>query len=802
MTRVIPTTDGETDYADVARVCDRLLTPVIVIDPDSTLRYANGAAARLVETGQGRLKGLKMLEFVHPDDRERVTAELAAVVNERPSGGFTRFRVRGPKTTGWRVFDSYAHNLVDDPDIRGVLVSGGDVTEQDNLATAMRALTKSNHVLMHATDESSLMTTICDSIIESGRHTLAWVGYAEYDAAKSVRLVAASGSAACVADTTVSWGRGERGEGPTGRAIRTGAIQIVRDVPRSKRCAPWSKEIAALGSRTACSIPLNVDDDVIGALTIYSPDPTAFDAGEVELLRELADNLSFGISRLRHADQLARSEAHLREAERLAHVGHWEWDLDTQRLAFKAEEMSNIYGVAPDWRGDVEDFLHFVPEPERASVRATLDRAVEEGCAEVVHHVRRSGGSDRVVHMRAETIAGRGQGPGRILGVSIDITDQMEARRELEHSRQFHLAIADNMAEGMIATDKDGTITFANAAAGRLVGVHAAELVGQATPSVLRFRESESGVSDAGALDEVWTRGRSIKVDYDVIARNDGTSVPVAYSASPLIVDGLQGAVIVFEDITHRAAEQLRVERELEKLSWVGRVRDALDMNRLVLFSQPIIDLATMKTVQNELLLRMVSPSGDIVAPNQFLPAAEEYGLIAEIDRWVIGEATRLAALGQRVEFNLSAKSVTDPRFLDVIRGALEVSGAPAQNLVCEITETALVQDLPAAGNFVRGLNALGCRVALDDFGAGYGGFSYLKHLPVSYLKIDREFVRDISDEISSQYVVSAVVNLARAFGMLTVAEGVESDDVVELLKGLGVDYAQGYSIGRPAPLT
>jgi EAL domain-containing protein (putative c-di-GMP-specific phosphodiesterase class I) len=120
----------------------------------------------------------------------------------------------------------------------------------------------------------------------------------------------------------------------------------------------------------------------------------------------------------------------------------------------------------------------------------------------------------------------------------------------------------------------------------------------------------------------------------------------------------------------------------------------------------------------------------------------------------------------------------------------------------CEITETALVRDVPAAEAFVKGLIDLGCTVALDDFGVGYGGFAYLKRLPVSVLKIDREFVRDLRDEVSSQHVVATVVSLAKAFGMKTTAEGPESSETLELLRELGVDHAQGFIIGRPLPIS
>jgi EAL domain-containing protein (putative c-di-GMP-specific phosphodiesterase class I) len=237
-------------------------------------------------------------------------------------------------------------------------------------------------------------------------------------------------------------------------------------------------------------------------------------------------------------------------------------------------------------------------------------------------------------------------------------------------------------------------------------------------------------------------------------------------------------------------------------LAWVGRIRDALDDGSFVLYAQPIVDLASRAVLQHELLIRMVNSDGEIIAPDSFLPAAEEYGLITEIDRWVVNETARLAALGHAVEFNLSAKSVADSGTLARIASAIEEFGAPASNVVCEITETALVRELGAAEEFVRGLNELGIKVALDDFGAGYGGFAYLKRLPVSYLKIDREFVNDLVDEVSSQHVVSAVVNLAKAFGMHTIAEGAEDEQTVDLLRDLGVDHVQGYVVGRPQPIS
>jgi len=793
---------SEFDYADLGRVADRLLTPVAVIAPNSTVLYANAVAAALVDTDLERIIGRKMLSFLHPDDRARVRHELKLVTEGEPLGGFTQYRIRGKRSKGWRTIDAYVHNLIEDPDIRGILVSGGDVTVREHLARALRILTEGNRVLVHATDEASLMNSICQSIIDSGIYMAAWVGYADNDEAQTVRPVASRGLTGYVESVHISWGDNEFGHGPTGTAIRTTTPQVVKDLRRSKRSATWRTQLERHGVRTSCAFPLTIRDETIGALTIYGCESDAFGPAEIELLSELADDLAYGIGRLRDAERLARNEAHLREAERLAHVGHWEWDLGAGNFELMADGMYSILGItAAEWGGDVDAFLSFVVPEDRASVRETLDDTLVNGSADRTHRITKPNGDVRFIQLRTEVIRAKDDTPDRIVGVSLDVTEEMTTKRQLDHSQHFLLAITDNMAEGMIATDQVGTITFANAAAERLLDLRSSELLGSSTEAAFRLKSSSENVTSEGArLNKVWADGESLIVSHDTLVRHDGTTVPVAYSASPLRTDGLSGAVIVFDDITERVAEELRVERQLEDLVWVGRIRDALDKGRFVLYAQPIVDLATLGVVQHELLIRMVSLEGDIVAPALFLPTAEEYGLITEIDRWVIGETARLAAQGHAVEFNLSAKSVADPNMLAIIRNAIEKSGASPENMVCEITETALVRDISAAEAFVRGLNALGLKVALDDFGTGYGGFAYLKRLPVSFLKIDREFVRDLAEETSSQHVVSAVVNLAKAFGMMTVAEGAETDATLQLLKELGVDHVQGYVVGRPSP--
>jgi EAL domain-containing protein (putative c-di-GMP-specific phosphodiesterase class I) len=256
----------------------------------------------------------------------------------------------------------------------------------------------------------------------------------------------------------------------------------------------------------------------------------------------------------------------------------------------------------------------------------------------------------------------------------------------------------------------------------------------------------------------------------------------------------------VFRDTSIERAEEDRTRRALDRLAWVGRIQDALDQDRLVLYSQPIVPLAGGRPSQ-ELLLRMRGQDGEIIAPGSFLPVAEKYGQIGEIDRWVIGEAVRLAGGGLRVEANLSAASVGNVDLLCLIERQMRAAGADPSNLIFEITETALMEDVEAGTAFAQGLAGIGCQLALDDFGTGFGSFTYLKAVPVTYLKIDVDFVRDLGSNPANQHLVRAIVGLADGFGCKTIAEGVEDAETLALLTDYGVDFAQGFHLGRPAPI-
>jgi diguanylate cyclase (GGDEF)-like protein/PAS domain S-box-containing protein len=258
--------------------------------------------------------------------------------------------------------------------------------------------------------------------------------------------------------------------------------------------------------------------------------------------------------------------------------------------------------------------------------------------------------------------------------------------------------------------------------------------------------------------------------------------------------------------VVYRAARHSSARLD-GRVSWPDIIRDGLDEDRFVLQAQPIMNLATGDTGQFELLLRLRDPFGELISPASFLPAAERYDLIGAIDRWVVSRSIAMLAeenrRGRRLTFevNISGRSAGDADLLALIEGELRTHEVDPAQVIFEITETTAVANIPRAQEFANRLAALGCRFALDDFGAAFASFYYLKHLPFDYLKIDGEFVRGCVTDRTDQLVIRAVVDIARGLGKSTVAEMVGDEATLNLVRELGVDYVQGFHIGRPAPL-
>ncbi len=253
---------------------------------------------------------------------------------------------------------------------------------------------------------------------------------------------------------------------------------------------------------------------------------------------------------------------------------------------------------------------------------------------------------------------------------------------------------------------------------------------------------------------------------------------------------------------TFYATSEHPASRTKARLTWVARIEQALENDRFVLVAQPILDLHAGKVSQHELLIRMLDEHDDMVPPAAFLYIAERFGLIAKLDEWVVTHAIELIEQHPELhlEVNISGRSLGNQTLLHAVDQHLRTSQIDPTHLILEVTETAAVANITHAQAFARHLRDLGCRFALDDFGAGFGSFYYLKHLPFDYVKIDGEFIRHATTGRIDQLVVQAVVHIAQGLGKQTIAEFVTNEKTKQMVARLGVDYVQGYHIGKPVP--
>lgn len=259
------------------------------------------------------------------------------------------------------------------------------------------------------------------------------------------------------------------------------------------------------------------------------------------------------------------------------------------------------------------------------------------------------------------------------------------------------------------------------------------------------------------------------------------------------------------------AEDNTSLVRRSEEIEWIGRVQQALRDDDFVLFCQPVMPLADKGSPPHfEILIRMADGEGKILEPALFLPAAERYQLMPQIDRWVIRHTLRalgatwdtIAETGAIFCINLSGQSLTNTGFLSFVSDELSRAKVPTKNICFEITETAAISNIDEAIAFMNSMRAMGCGFSLDDFGAGLSSFGYLKVLPVDYLKIDGSFVRELKSDAVSRSMVEAICQIGRTMGLAMIAEFVGDAETVEILSEIGVDYTQGFHIGKPVALT
>jgi len=497
-------------------------------------------------------------------------------------------------------------------------------------------------------------------------------------------------------------------------------------------------------------------------------------------------------------DELLEYVDRFSEAERIVRFGVWEWEIANGRVRW-SDELHRIYGLRPgDFGGTVDAFMEMLHPEDRDRVWANIARSIEtlEPFVFEERIKRAADGEERVLLSQGRVIANIDGSPRSLVGVCHDVTDRAKIERALGASERRMRAIIDNTPSLIAVKDLSGRYLMSNAESGRILGMRPDEIVGNHCADLFPPEIAEvQRANDRRAASD------GEPVYSEVVLVRDGE--PRNYFTSTFALPDDEGFPVetctIATDVTERREyESARRERR----EWTQRIASALDEDRIVVFAQPIIDLSTGSHVLSELLVRMrtAADRSELLLPSEFLPSAERFGLIQSIDVWMVRQAIAFAR-DVMTSVNLSAMTICDPAARLEIVDLLKAAPGAARRIVFEITETAAASHLEAAAAFVGDIGRLGCRLALDDFGTGFGSFTYLRTLPLSHIKIDLSFVRGLADSVNDRRVVQSILGIAEQFGLATIAEGVENQATLDLLRELGADYAQGFHVGRPEPV-
>jgi PAS domain S-box-containing protein len=512
------------------------------------------------------------------------------------------------------------------------------------------------------------------------------------------------------------------------------------------------------------------------------------DENVVVLFRDISDQ------RLA-VDRLQEYSDRMSEAERIAHFGVWRWDLVTDRIHM-SDELQAIYGLEPLPARPSGELIAQVHSEDLDRVAASLQRARQTHQPFAFEHrIVRADGEERSLYCHGCVVGGPDGDATALIGVCHDETERSRTERALGLSRRRMRAIIDHLPSMVSVKDLGGRYMLANAECGRVLDLPLEKIVGQLCHHLFPEVADEQRARDARAL------ARDEPIYDESVLVVDGR--PRAFDTVTFTLPDESGRAIetctIGTDVTER--RELDSERR-ERMYWVARIESALREDRMLVYAQPIVAVPDGHQVGAELLVRMRAPEDPavILEPASILPAAERYGLVQTIDAWMVRQALSLAP-SFAPSVNLSAVTLSDPaarrEILDILRSDREA----ARSLMFEITETATAESLDAASEFAGELTRLGCGLALDDFGTGYGSFTYLRRLPLRHLKIDRSFVLHLTTSEDDRRVVQSIVSIAGQFGLRAIAEGVEDEATLALLAELGTHFAQGYHLGRPAPV-
>ena len=725
---------------------------------------------------------------------------------------------------------------------------------------ALSAISTCSNALVHARDERELLQEICNIIVSVGGHRMAWIGYAQDDEAKSILPMAQAGfEEGYLVSVKITWAEDDPlGRGPGGSSIRNGTPCIVRDVLNDARFEPWREVAAERGFASVVGLPLTYEEKTFGTLLIYSAERDAFDAEEVRLLSELADDLAYGIMMLRTRDEHQWAEQELIDSEeRWRSLTENSPDHILTLTPALRIEFANYAAPGQTVEGLIgTPILDYIDDPaKRREVEAKLKTTLTEGtpCSYETEYTTPAGDTLYYESRVAPRIV-----DGNIVGLTLSARDITQRKRD--EAKIEHLAYHDELTDlpnRRLLMDRlqhalsvarrhktMGALLFLDLDRFKNINDSLGHAVGDAILCEVarRLKQSvraEDSVARLGG-DEFMVLLPELKGDEQAASYEANiVAEKLQYSLSqPYLLDGHQHhttpsiGVVIFpfaketaEDVLKHAdtamyraksagRDQIRFYRPSmqeavdRRLALEKRLRDALREQAFQLYYQPLVD-SQHRVVGSEALLRWPDQDDGWISPEEFIPIAEDTGIIQPLGEWVLDTALAQLKRWQVHEWaqapgfmaiNISARQFHQANFVDTITQTLGRHGLKPELIKLELTESLLIQDVVDTLNKMEALRQLGVHIAIDDFGTGYSSLAYLKRLPIDQIKIDKSFVQDLTHDSNDAAIVETIISVARHLSLGVVAEGVESTAIVEALRQNHCHIFQGYYFSHPLP--
>lgn len=714
-------------------------------------------------------------------------------------------------------------------------------------------LSYTNKVIAAAHSRQRMFTDICDVAVRYGGFKMSWIGLVDNEAIKP--QTHAGDEAGYLKKLKVTVDSSAFARGPIGEAAKMNQVRCVNNIKLDPNFAPWRHAAAERGYAAIAAVPLSINDKVVGIYAIYSGLPDAFDDKMLSLLDSLGRDISAALLRLRERKKREQVEAKIHQLSQVVEQNaHAILITDTH---FKIEYTNRAFTVLTGYlqqelinRTPAVLHSHYTSNDTYSDTYNDIINTLKSG--REWHGQVRNQRKDGSLYWALQSIIPIKGDNGQVThyaSTSEDNTELHEAqqtieqlafydpltnlpnRRLLSDRLQQALERAQRNPQEMVAVmvfDLDNFKTV-NDSLGHSYGDDLLKHVAYLFQSLVR---TEDTVSRQGG-DEftvVLSGMQQVEKIADIACTIlQKLSLPINLSGHQVVI-GTSIGIAVYPNDGNSHDELLRNadlamyhakeegknnfqffmpsmnKQAHHRLLLENKLRNAIEKNHFQLFYQPQLELATGRLIGTEALIRWFDPEQGMISPAEFIPLAEDTGLIGQIGDWVIDVACRdMKALQEKgfpavkVAINVSAFQFRHGKHLtEVIRQSLAKYDYPAELFALELTESILIDDVNETLSILNSMRALGITLAIDDFGTGYSSLSYLKQFPIDILKIDQSFIRDITTDVSDKAIVSAIIAMAKQLDIAVLAEGVETLEHQAFLKVQGCDYVQGYLYCRP----